>query len=52
MDVNIHVGGENYIGRDENEDMYAAINLVIDKIRQQVRRVHDQQLQHRRDAAE
>jgi putative sigma-54 modulation protein len=50
VDVNIHAGGENYIGRNQNEDMYAAINLVIDKIREQVRRVHDQQQQHRREA--
>lgn len=52
VDVNIHAAGENFLGREEQEDMYASINLVIDKLRHQVRRVRDQQNQHRREIIE
>lgn len=52
VDVNLHAGGENFLGREEQEDMYASINLVVDKLRHQVRRAHDLQHQHRRELIE
>lgn len=52
VDVNLHAGGENFLGREEQEDMYASINLVVDKLRHQVRRARDLQHQHRRELIE
>jgi putative sigma-54 modulation protein len=36
VDVTLTSDGENYLGREENEDMYASIDLVIDKLKKQV----------------
>jgi putative sigma-54 modulation protein len=52
VDVNLRAAGENYLGREEQEDMYASINLVVDKLRHQVRRARDQQHQYRREVIE
>jgi putative sigma-54 modulation protein len=48
VDVSIHAGSETYLGHEEREDMYAAINLVVDKLRHQVSRAHAATTQQRR----
>lgn len=52
VDVTVHAGSETYQGREEHEDMYAAINLVMDKLRQQISRAHDSHKERRRDVVE
>ena len=52
VDVSVHVGSEAYQGSEEQADMYAAINLVMDKLRQQISRTHDSHTQRRRDVVE
>jgi putative sigma-54 modulation protein len=49
VDLSIHVAGETYLAREEQEDMYASIDLVVDKVRQQLRRSKDVHAQHRRE---
>ena len=51
VDASVHAGSETYQGREEQEDMYAAINLVMDKLRQQISRAYDTHKERRRDAA-
>jgi putative sigma-54 modulation protein len=46
--VSVHAGPETYLGHEEHEDMYAAINLVVDKLRHQVSRAHGASTHHRR----
>ena len=41
VDITIHAGGERYAGSNESADMYASVDLAIDKIDQQVRRHKD-----------
>ena len=36
VDVSLNSDGESHIGREENEDMYAAIDLVVDKLKKQL----------------
>lgn len=36
VDVNLSTGGDTYVGHEESEDMYASIDLVVDKIRKQL----------------
>ncbi|HKU36640.1 MAG TPA: ribosome-associated translation inhibitor RaiA [Polyangiales bacterium] len=48
VDLLLHAGGETYLAREENEDMYASIDLVIDKIRRQFGRVKGAHEQSRR----
>jgi len=50
VDVSVHAGAETYQGREEQADMYAAINLVMDKLRQQISRAHDAHKERRRVA--
>ena len=50
VDVSIHAAGDGYLGREEQEDMYASIDLVIDKLSQQLRRSKDVQSHRRREA--
>jgi putative sigma-54 modulation protein len=51
VDVSVHAASETYLGHVEQEDMYAAINLVVDKLRQQVSRAHAANTQRRREAS-
>lgn len=48
VDVSIHAGPETYLGHEEQEDMYASVNLVVDKLRHQVSRAHAASTQQRR----
>lgn len=51
VDVSIQAGGETYLGRTELEDMYASIDVVVDKIRQQLRRTKTEHSHARRTAS-
>ena len=48
VDVAINASGEHYQGSAEQEDMYASIDLVIDKLLRQLNRVRGQTQNHRR----
>lgn len=48
IDVILTNSGERYQGRAEQEDMYASIDLVIDKLLRQLKRAHGQDHNHRR----
>ena len=48
IDVILNSSGERYQGRAEQEDMYASIDLVIDKLLRQLKRVRGQDHNHRR----
>jgi len=37
VDVHLHADGRRYDGHDESEDMYASIDLCLDKLDRQVR---------------
>lgn len=49
VDVIIHAASETYLGHEQHEDMYASINLVVDKLRHQVSRAHAANTQRRRE---
>ena len=49
-DLSVQGNGETYLAREEHEDMYAAIDLVVDKVRQQLRRSKDAHVGWRRVA--
>ena len=48
IDVILSSAGERYQGRAEQEDMYASIDLVIDKLLRQLKRARGQDHNHRR----
>jgi putative sigma-54 modulation protein len=48
VDVHLHDGGEHFQGREEQEDMYASIDLVVDKLLHQVTKSKDRHHNHRR----
>lgn len=48
VDVHLHDSGEHYQGREEQEDMYASIDLVVDKLLRQLTRTKGQHHNHRR----
>jgi putative sigma-54 modulation protein len=50
VDLSIHAGSESYLGREDREDMYASIDLVVDKIKNQLRH-HKDTHAHKRRAA-
>jgi putative sigma-54 modulation protein len=50
VDLLLHVDGETYLAREEREDMYASIDLVVDKLRRQLGRAKGVHVQGRRAA--
>ena len=48
VDVHLRVEGETHQGRAEQEDMYASIDLVVDKLHRQLNRSKEQHKNHRR----
>lgn len=48
VDVHLHDSGEAFQGREEQEDMYAAIDLVVDKLLRQLTKAKGQHHNHRR----
>jgi len=48
VDVVVSASGERFQGRAEGEDMYASIDIVIDKLLRQLHRVRGQNHNHRR----
>ena len=48
VDISLHAGGEHYMGRADGDDMYASIDIVIDKLLRQLHRTRDQHANHRR----
>jgi putative sigma-54 modulation protein len=42
-EVDLHSGGQHYHAHETSEDMYASIDLVIDKLERQIRGVHGTQ---------
>lgn len=48
IDVNLTAPGERYQGRAEQQDMYASIDVVVDKLLRQLHKVHGQHQNHRR----
>jgi putative sigma-54 modulation protein len=48
VDVSIGAGGERHQGRAEHQDMYASIDIVIDKIQRQIHRAKEQHKNYRR----
>ena len=51
VDLLVHVDGETYLAREEREDMYASIDVVVDKIRSQLGRAKAAHVQWRRAAS-
>ena len=48
VEVSVHAAAETFHGHVEQEDMYAALNLVVDKLRQQISRAHAANTHRRR----
>jgi putative sigma-54 modulation protein len=48
VDVSVHEAGVHYQGRAEEQDMYASIDVVVDKLLRQLHRNRDQHHNHRR----
>ena len=45
--LTLHANGEIFTGKHEDEDMYAAIDLVSDKVERQARRYKEKLTNHR-----
>ncbi|HJK89326.1 MAG TPA: ribosome-associated translation inhibitor RaiA [Polyangiaceae bacterium LLY-WYZ-15_(1-7)] len=37
VDIAVHADGDRYAGREESEDMYASVDLCLDKVDRQIR---------------
>ena len=48
IDVNLSADGKRFAGHEESDDMYASIDLVMDKIDRQVRDAKDSMTARRR----
>jgi putative sigma-54 modulation protein len=48
VDVSVSSDGDHFQGSAEQEDMYASIDLVVDKLQRQINRLHGQHSNHRR----
>ena len=48
IDVTLNSAGERFQGRAEQQDMYASIDLVVDKLLRQLNRTRGQHQNHRR----
>jgi|SRR3954447_11960334 putative sigma-54 modulation protein len=51
VDVNLSADGEHHQGRAEEPDMYASIDVVVDKMHRQLNRSKEQHRNHRRGPA-
>lgn len=51
IEVLLTAGGETYKGREESADMYASIDLVMDKLEKQITRSHGRNTARRRDGS-
>lgn len=47
-EIELHTHGTTILGKEQHEDLYAAIDLVIDKIERQVRKQKDKSKVSRR----
>ena len=50
VEVRVSAGGEHYQGKEQSEDMYASIDMVVDKLERQIRSGKGQHVAHRRGA--
>ena len=50
IDINLTADGEVYMGREESEDVYASIDMVVAKLRTQVTRTKSAYAQRRRSS--
>jgi putative sigma-54 modulation protein len=48
VDVTLNSGSEHHQARAEEADMYASIDVVVDKIHRQINRIKEQHNNHRR----
>ncbi len=51
VEVDLHSGGQHYHAHDSNEDMYATIDMVVDKLERQIRDEHGTHKQKGADRA-
>lgn len=52
IDLKVVGDGDVFVGTEESEDMYASIDLVMDKLDRQIRRAKAQRTQRRRSPAQ
>jgi ribosome hibernation promoting factor len=50
VEVRMSSGGEHYHGKEQSEDMYASIDMVVDKLERQIRSGKGANQAHRRGA--
>lgn len=52
VDVKLNGDNELIVGHEESDNMYASIDLVIDKLSRQIRKNHGLKAQHRRSGTQ